>query len=106
MIDDAIHLWSHQILSLKTLLPLLQPSGIFILEDIHTSYAPLDATFNDAPQDAATIACALAHLVIGGGRYHRSYAANPPTQELATLAGMIDTVTLYRSPALFVKKAR
>lgn len=38
IIDDGSHVPSHQILTLKKLWPTLKPSGIYIIEDIETSY--------------------------------------------------------------------
>jgi predicted O-methyltransferase YrrM len=38
MIDDGSHIWSHQIETLRVLLPLVKPGGVYILEDLHTSY--------------------------------------------------------------------
>jgi hypothetical protein len=39
VIDDASHLWSHQILAFRTLFPSVVSGGIFIMEDLCTSYA-------------------------------------------------------------------
>jgi Methyltransferase domain len=38
ILDDGSHVPAHQILSLTTLWPLLVPGGIYIIEDIETSY--------------------------------------------------------------------
>lgn len=38
IIDDGSHLWEHQILTLRTLLPALKPGGVFIIEDLDTSH--------------------------------------------------------------------
>jgi predicted O-methyltransferase YrrM len=38
IIDDGSHIWSHQILTLRKLLPVLKPEGIFIIEDLDTSH--------------------------------------------------------------------
>ncbi|MGO4622650.1 trans-aconitate 2-methyltransferase [Ensifer sp. 2YAB10] len=38
IIDDGSHLWEHQILTLRKLLPALKPGGIFIIEDLDTSH--------------------------------------------------------------------
>lgn len=37
IVDDASHLWKHQILALFTLFPVLPSGGVYILEDMETS---------------------------------------------------------------------
>jgi len=39
VVDDGSHQWSHQIKSFLHLWPKLQPEGIYIVEDLHTSLA-------------------------------------------------------------------
>lgn len=38
ILDDASHFWSHQIIGFETLFPMLPPGGIYIVEDVHTSF--------------------------------------------------------------------
>lgn len=40
VIDDGSHIATHQSASLETLLPLISPRGMYICEDLHTSYWP------------------------------------------------------------------
>lgn len=40
IIDDGSHITSHQIKSFQNITKLLKPKGIYILEDLHTSYVP------------------------------------------------------------------
>ena len=40
VIDDGSHVAGHQKASFETLFPLLQPGGLYIIEDLHTSYWP------------------------------------------------------------------
>ena len=44
IIDDGSHLPSHQLLSLETLWPALAPGGLYIVEDVETSYWAQHAT--------------------------------------------------------------
>ena len=44
IIDDGSHLPSHQLLSLETLWPSLAPGGLYIVEDVETSYWAQHAT--------------------------------------------------------------
>lgn len=38
VIDDGSHIWSDQIDSFKYLFPYVKPGGLYIVEDVHTSY--------------------------------------------------------------------
>jgi cephalosporin hydroxylase len=40
VLDDASHFMGHTITSFKTLYPLLDTNGIYLVEDLHTSYWP------------------------------------------------------------------
>jgi hypothetical protein len=40
VIDDGSHVATHQRKSLEVLLPLVDPQGIYVVEDLHTSYFP------------------------------------------------------------------
>lgn len=37
-IDDGSHVWSHQILSFEVLWPAIKPGGLYVVEDVLTSY--------------------------------------------------------------------
>jgi len=41
IIDDGSHISEHQMLTLKVLWPLLRSGGLYIVEDLHTSYRDL-----------------------------------------------------------------
>ena len=41
VIDDGAHMWGHQITALRTLLPFVKDNGIYIVEDLWTSYGPM-----------------------------------------------------------------
>lgn len=48
ILDDASHKWSHQILAFYRLFPILKDGGIYILEDIVTSFSMFEyGRFND-----------------------------------------------------------
>jgi cephalosporin hydroxylase len=40
ILDDGSHIGTHQIASFKALFPLLKDGGLYIIEDLHTSYWP------------------------------------------------------------------
>lgn len=45
VMDDASHQWPDQLRALLVLFPLVQPGGIYVMEDIHTSFPPLGEFF-------------------------------------------------------------
>jgi hypothetical protein len=49
VVDDGSHRWDHQRVAFKHLFPALEPGGVYIAEDIHTSYEPGFAGNDDAP---------------------------------------------------------
>ena len=40
ILDDGGHSWKQQIISFETLFPLLTSGGMYLVEDLHTSYKP------------------------------------------------------------------
>jgi hypothetical protein len=45
IIDDGSHMWDHQITTLKTLFPFLAMGGIYIVEDLQTSFGNMQQDF-------------------------------------------------------------
>jgi len=70
VLDDASHLWSHQILSFRLLFPVIKPGGIFIMEDIHTSFGSLRKSFGSQDEiDAYQYLLRYATAVVGDGQF-------------------------------------
>ena len=65
IVDDASHIWSHQILSISELFECLESNGIFIMEDINTSFQPLRDRYSDqgdfSGYDFVTKVCETLH---------------------------------------------
>lgn len=40
ILDDGSHIARHQLITFKTLFPLLQTGGLYVIEDLHTAYWP------------------------------------------------------------------
>ncbi len=40
VVDDGSHIFSHQRTSFETIFPRMSPEGVYLAEDLHTSYAP------------------------------------------------------------------
>ena len=54
VIDDASHAWIHQLLSLLHFRRLLKDGGVFIMEDLHSSFEDIfrgDSELNETPLD-------------------------------------------------------
>ena len=58
IIDDGGHTMEQQQVSFKTLFPLLKQGGIYVIEDLHTSYWP---EFQDAPVRTTDFIASLIH---------------------------------------------
>ena len=53
IIEDGSHRWEHQITTLRALFPFLKPSGIYVVEDIQTSFGNLGERY----KGIASISC-------------------------------------------------
>ena len=53
IIDDGSHLRGHPRDSFTYLFPLMSPGGVYVIEDLHTSYVPSYGGGRPAPQDTA-----------------------------------------------------
>jgi hypothetical protein len=105
IIDDASHKWSHQILSLETLFSSLEPGGIFIMEDIQTSFEPFrQKIYADCSEDAFSYLVRLTHLIVGNGSEHPALEASPADPAMRTLAREIDSIAFYKAAAIVVKR--
>lgn len=62
ILDDASHFWHHQKLAFQHLFPSLRPGGIYIVEDLCTSFGAYVNSYNPTNEsiDAATYFFALA----------------------------------------------
>lgn len=49
ILDDGSHRWDHQRIAFLALFPVLEPGGLFIIEDLHTNYEPGFAGRDDVP---------------------------------------------------------
>lgn len=66
VIDDGSHIWSHQILTFETLFPHVVPGGLFIIEDMDTSYGEYVTHYGqDSTMTAAQYVLKLASYMLG-----------------------------------------
>lgn len=105
IIDDASHKWSHQILAFEQLFPALTSGGIFISEDLNTSYSPLKEHpfYIDHYEDAASYFAKLMLVTIGKQKMHSSYSTDKPSVIMSKLAEQISFISATKH-AVIIKK--
>ena len=106
IIDDASHFWGHQILAFNILFDSLESGGVYIIEDIHTSFGEKrDRWRRGSSEDAYSALTYLAAQVAGQGRTHPvlerfSEAETPPLQFWRSIEG----ITFINHACIIVKK--
>ena len=59
VVEDASHVWAHQMLSFFYLFPSLEPGGVYVWEDLHTGGPTMQSTFSQgypfSPADLMTV---------------------------------------------------
>ena len=108
IIDDASHIWSHQIKSLYTLFPVLPHGGIFILEDLETSFPIFRyGNFDDSVISAYDFCSAVAKVVTGG-EYLPELQCSPSLSllkpEVEAIASQIEMISFIKGSCILVKK--
>ena len=101
IVDDASHIWSHQLKALFTLFSVLPSGGVYILEDMETSFHPQAFhEYCDAPLDAYTAAERIARVTAS-----RKPCTEGPFAEEITAVGMAtELVATMLSSCIFIKK--
>ena len=94
VLDDGSHLAEHQIASFRTLFPLLDVGGLYIIEDLHTAYWPGFGGGLRRPGSAIELVKALIDDM------HAWYHSEPETWAPRTQVGAIH---LYDSIAIIEK---
>lgn len=108
IVDDASHLWSHQIKAIYHLLPRLQSGGVYIMEDLETSFSSYRYTnFGDASISAYDFCSALAEVVCSQ-EFLRSDKLDarmvPVKKEIENLAMEIEMISFIHGSCIIVKK--
>ena len=102
IVDDGSHIWTHQIISFETLFPSLTPGGLYILEDVHTSYGALaEAHGRGCPISTAAYLHRLSDLLYGWGIER---AEDDLAKKLRPLADLIESVTTIRRSVLIRRR--
>lgn len=108
VVDDASHAWSHQVLSFEKFFPALPPGGVFICEDLHTSFAELSSNpfFANHSEDAASYYLRQLQVLLGNGRKHASYEAAPPSAFQSAAYKKIDWILTARKTMCIKKRGQ
>lgn len=103
LIDDASHLWSHQILAMAELYDTLPSGGIYVMEDINTSFGHLRETYSEGTtfsgHDFVNAVCTAIHAF---DREHLN--AVPYPEYVSYVARQTAFVAQFRHTALFVRR--
>lgn len=103
VIDDGSHVWAHQIATFKTLIGSVQPGGLYIVEDLDTSYGKYIPDYQGAGGiSAAEYLKRLSDLIVG----HRVLPAPNADPIIGPLWQMVEAITFYRGAALMLRSGR
>lgn len=107
IIDDASHYWVHQIAALNVLFKYLKPGGLYILEDIGTSFGDIPRAVYGAPggPDAYAFVLAVTSRLVGHRAGHPLEAQLPDCSGRHALLDAIDSVEMTRGTVMLRKKA-
>jgi len=102
IVDDASHLWSHQLLALTQLYPCLPPGGVYILEDMETSLNPAEYPgYDDCTINPYEVCQEISRVVSS----KKPFTADIPYRDEINAIGMhTDMVCLIKSSCIFIKR--
>lgn len=103
VVDDGSHLWNHQITALNALFPFVKPGGLYIMEDLDTSYGTYVPAFRGiANESTAEYLHRICDYVVGD----RVLAiAQEPDGFIRSFAPKIAAMTYHRRTCLIERKA-
>lgn len=101
VLDDASHKWSHQIIAFKTMFPLLPPGGIYVIEDIFTSF-PMPIKYDVYADHHESTWNFVSRLQAALAGVQTEWP--PISAEESELVAWIDAVFLTRETVVFVKR--
>jgi hypothetical protein len=107
VLDDASHLWGHQLLAFERLFPAVRRGGLYIIEDIETSFGPNRERWSQGEAlDTYTILSRLITLVAGRGREHPLLpAGGPEGHPVLAFWPEIESITLVNEACIVAKTA-
>ena len=108
VIDDASHMWGHQIKALFALFPKIPSGGIYIMEDLGTSFHCCDdLPYQDASMSAYDVLSAIAEVVTS-----REFLRDNPhrrelgyiSEQIEELASQVDMISFVHGSCLLIKR--
>jgi hypothetical protein len=97
VIDDGSHVADHQVKSFELLFPQISQTGVYICEDLHTSYWP--GTYNGGYRKSGTFMEYAKSLI---DDLHADFHDHPP--KLGDVHRWIDGIHFYNSMVVIEKK--
>lgn len=107
IIDDASHMWSHQIKALCVLFSSLEHGGIYIMEDLETSFQSYShMNYNDAIVSGYDFCEMLAEVTTSKERLrgNRSKQFMQFEGEIESIARQLDIISFIKGSCIMVKK--
>ena len=107
VVDDASHKWSHQIKAIMRIFKALPSGGIYILEDIHTSFLPLrsELPYADQRVSAYDFIEAVASVVTGNNHYKlKGRTLLPYIELIEELAVQIEMMSFIAESVIIIKR--
>ncbi len=116
IMDDASHCWPDQLRALLVLFPILRPGGLYVLEDIHTSFPPLSEHFSQGLDiNPFTVLAKIAEYMTGDEKpvpipALAQQTLNPIAKhasldaEIRYIADHCDSIVFIKRSCLLIKK--
>jgi len=105
IVDDASHRWSHQMTAFEFLWTSLEPGGVFIMEDLGTSFPPAaEKSYSDSPIRASDYFLNYASTTLSGGKRHAHISPFPLSPMQAVISKEIAAVASIEGSMIFIKR--
>lgn len=108
IIDDASHFWSHQLKALLVLWETLNRGGVYIIEDIHTSFrAIMDWGYGNASVSTYDFLLAVQKVVASGEMLDTAQELYPIgclEKYIHKISSEIDMISFIRESCILIKK--
>lgn len=102
VLDDGSHQWDHQIFALCYLWPKILPGGVFIMEDLHTSFPAIEGDYRKGARRSAYDFLMELNRWVVGDRYIG--VAAPVDPAIGALWPTVRSIHWYRGTCIIRKK--
>lgn len=107
LVDDASHMWSHQIKALFVLFEAVVPGGVYILEDLETNFRIYqDSGYDDIEISAYDILKIINEIVVSGEKF--DFSQVPELKDYAEIiekiSADIELISFIHGSCIMVKK--